>query len=466
MKVVLHVALATMFAVGTPAHTYAQTIDNTETLPDAKAGECYAKVVTPAEFTTQTEVVVVQDASERIKSIPAKYETVEQTILVKEASRKLTVVPAQFEEAVETIQISPASKDWMKKVNGEDIPASPSVMDAIARSGIDLNSAEVGTCFREYYTPAEYKTENEQVLLSEGSENIIVTQPEYSVVEERVVVKEASSQVVDIPATYRTETQQVLVEPAKTVWKQGRGPVERIDNSTGEIMCLVEIPARYETITKTVLDKAAGSKRIDIPAVYKTVKVQRVAVPAAEEREVVPAEYQTVSKRVKVSDSSFYWLLKGESVAEGALYSGEEVCLVETPAEYQSVKMQVLKTPATSSVTEVPAEYQTIRVNRLLSPATEERIVIPEKTKTISKRVQVAPSRLEWRKVLCETNITNDIIANLQKALKREGFDPGIIDGVLGVDTSRALEKYQIEKNLDRGGLTYESLRSLEVSGV
>lgn len=463
MKVALQVAVSTMVVLGAPLYTFAQDVDNTETLPDAKAGECYAKVVTPAEFSTQTEVVVVQDAAERIKTIPAKYETVEQTILVKEASGKISVVPAQFEDAVETIEVSPASKGWMKTVNRNEIPASPATLDAILRSGIDLDDAETGTCFREYFSPAEYQTQNEQVLLSEGSEKIIATEPEYTVVEERVVVKEASSQVVDIPASYRTETQQVLVEPAKTVWKKGRGPVERIDNSTGEIMCLVEIPARYESITKTVLDKPAGSKRIDIPAVYKTVQVQRVSVPAAEEREIVPAEYQTVSKRVKVADPSFYWLLKGESVAEGAQFTGEEVCLVEKPAEFQTVSMQVLKEPATTTVVEVPAEYQTIRVNRLLSPATEERIIIPEKTKTISKRVQIAPSRLEWRKVLCETNITSEIIANLQGALKREGFDPGLIDGVLGVATNRALEKYQTENNLDRGGLTYESLRSLKV---
>ncbi|MBX2823203.1 MAG: peptidoglycan-binding protein [Gammaproteobacteria bacterium] len=463
MRIASKAAVVAMFVFSGPALTQAQEVDNTQTLPNAKAGECYAKVITPAEFTTQTEVVVVQDAAERIKTIPAKYETVEQTILVKEAGRSISVVPAQYEDSIEQVEISPASREWIQKIDNREIPASPSMLDAVVRSGIDLEAVEPGSCFLEYYSPAEYRTENQQVMVSEASEEITVEQAQYQVVEERVVVKEASSQVIDVPATYRTETQEVLVEPAKSVWKPGRGPVERIDNSTGEIMCLVEIPARYETISKTVLDEPATTKRIDIPAVYKTVKVERVVDPAGEQRAEIPAEYQTVSTRVKVADASFYWLLAGEAPAEGAQGTGAQVCLIEKDAEYQTVKTRVLKSPPTTTVTEVPAEYQTIRVNRLLSPATEERIVIPEKTKTISKRVQIAPSRLEWRKVLCETNITREIISDLQRALSREGFDPGDIDGILGLQTNRAVEKYQVENNLDRGGLTYETLRSLEL---
>ena len=59
--------------------------------------------------------------------------------------------------------------------------------------------------------------------------------------------------------------------------------------------------------------------------------------------------------------------------------------------------------------------------------------------------------------------MTRDIVVDLQRALKREGFDPGPLDGVLGIATNRALESYQTRKNLDRGGLTYETLEALDV---
>lgn len=57
-----------------------------------------------------------------------------------------------------------------------------------------------------------------------------------------------------VPAVYKTTTEEVLESPAQTVWKKGRGPIEKLDNATGEIMCLVEIPAKYRTIQKVVLE--------------------------------------------------------------------------------------------------------------------------------------------------------------------------------------------------------------------
>lgn len=75
------------------------------------------------------------------------------------------------------------------------------------------------------------------------------------------------------------------------VWKKGRGPVEKVDHSTGEIMCLVEVPASYKTVKKTVMVNPPGTRTIDIPAEYKTVK-KRVMVEPPQERTIsIPAEY-------------------------------------------------------------------------------------------------------------------------------------------------------------------------------
>ena len=443
---------------------HAQDVDNTQTLPDAKPGECYAKVITPAVFTTRSEEVVIQDASERIETTPALYETTEQTIIVKEAGRLIEVDAAVFTDAIEKVEVRPAETSWSTRVGNQAQPASPGSLEGIVRSGVDLDAVEPGTCFREYYTQPEYKTEIRRVLKKEGSSVIAVSAAEYETVEQRVTVKEASSQVIDVPAIYRTETQAVLVEPARSVWKKGRGPVERIDNTTGEIMCLVEVPARYETITKTVLDNPATTKTVSVPAVYKTIKVERLIKPASESRNDTDAEYASVNTRVKVADAGFFWLRKGESANSGARYSGREVCLIQRKAEFTTVKKSVLKTPATTRVSEIPARYQTIKVQRLDTPASERRIPIPARTKSVSRQVQTAPSRLEWRPVLCETNMTAKIITNLQRALKREGYNPGPIDGLVGRGTMDAVKKYQIKNNLDRGGLTYETLKSLKIN--
>jgi len=442
---------------------FAQT-DGTQTLPDAKPGECYAKVITPAKFATRTEEVVVQEASERIESVPARFESVDQTVVVKEASRRITVVPATFGEEFDKIEVRPAETSWTSSIRGSQaIPASPGALEGIVRSGIQLANVAPGTCFTEYYTAAEYKSGTQRVMTREGSERIVVLPAQYETVEERVVVKEGFTRSIDVPATYRTETESVLVEPARSVWKKGRGPVEKIDNLTGEIMCLVEIPARYESLTKTVLDKPASTKTVDVPAVFKTIKTRRLVKPATETREVTDPEFDTISTRVKVADAGFFWLKKGESANDEAKSSGKEVCLVERPAEFRTIKKTVVTSPAATKVVEIPAEYETVKVTRLLSPATESRVPVPAKTKTVTRQVQVEPSRLEWRQILCETNTTPRLITSIQRALKREGFDPGPIDGVIGQDTLDAVEEFQTKNNLDRGGLTYETLKALKV---
>ena len=452
-------AIAMLAAAGATA----QEVDNTQILPDARPGDCFAKVITPARFSTRSEEVVVQEASERIETVPAEYETIERTIVVKEASREIEPTPAEYEERAERVETRPAETYWVARGAEEDLPASPGALEGIERSGVDLAAVEPEQCFREYFSPAEYRTDERRVLVKEASSRIETTPPVYETVEERVLVKEASSQVVDVPAVYRTESESVLVEPARSVWRTDCGIIERVENTTGDVMCLVEVPARYETLTKTVLDKPATTKTISVPAEYETVEVQRLVTPASENRVETEPEYATVETRVKVADAGFFWLAKEERPDGQARWNGAEVCLTERPAEFETLARQVVATPASTEVTEVPARYRSIEVQRLVSPATERRIEIPARTKTVTSQVQVAPSRLEWRKVLCEANMTPDIITSLQRALKREGFDPGPIDGLVGRTTMQAIERYQTEQDLDRGGITYETLQKLEV---
>ncbi len=214
-------------------------------------------------------------------------------------------------------------------------------------------NAKPGECYARVLVPTTYRTETKEMLKSEAGYRIVVTEPEYEWVEERVLVKEESEvaetiparyewktesvlvqeaheHLKTIPAVYETQTEKILVKPAYTTWKKGHGPIERVDNSTGEIMCLVEVPAEYKTVSKQVLVTPARTEKLNhpaeykdvkrrvmvegpkmvkrtIPAEYKTVKVRKVTVPATEQRIEIPAEYQTVSNRVKVSDSYMQW---------------------------------------------------------------------------------------------------------------------------------------------------------------
>jgi hypothetical protein len=443
-------------------HSIAEPVDATNTLPNAKPGECYAKVVIPAQYKTENVDVTVREASVRFETQPAEYQVVEEKVLVKDAAKKIVPVPAEYEIAKETVELAPASKRWLAGKSRKAMPASPSLLAAVTTSGITLDEQQVGSCLSEYYVPAQYKQEDVRVLKTAAFDKIEVEPAAYEWAEEKVLVKEAAKKVVEVPAEFESVTEKVLVKPATTAWKTGRGLVERIDNTTGEIMCLVEIPAQYKTVERKVIKTAATTKEIEIPAEYQIQKVRKLVKPAQERRVKVEPTYETVSKTVKVADEKFFWHPDYEDKPAGRA-TGNTICLRETPAKMATIEQRKVKTPATIKEVEIPAEYKMLKVRKLVKPAQQKKIEIPAKIETVAKRVKVSDERLEWRSVLCETNITGRIMTDLQKALKAAGFNPGPIDGQVGAQTLRAVDNYQRAKGLERGGLTLTTLKSLGV---
>ena len=282
--------------------------------PNAKPGECFARVLVPAKYETENVRVLSRQAAETINVIPAKYKTVQKKVLVQEAATRLELVPAEYE--------------W---------------------------------------------------------------------VEERVEIQPASSRVETVPAVYGWDEEKILIKPAHTVWKKGRGPIERVDNATGEIVCLVEVPAAYKTVKKRVVLEPARTKTIEIPAKYGTVK------------------------------------------------------------------KRVVKTPPRTREVEIPAEYKTITVTELVEPARETKTQIPEEYETITKRVKTSEEAIEWRMVLCETNMTPALIAELQRALGKAGYNAGAADGVLGNQTMDAVTRFQRANNLPTGGITLKTMEKLGI---
>ncbi len=245
--------------------------------------------------------------------------------------------------------------------------------------------------------PARYEWVDEEVLVREASKRLEVVPAQYDWVEEKVLVKAASSRMVEVPAKYEMVSEKMLVKPAHTIWKKGRGLIEKVDNTTGEIMCLVEVPASYRTVEKRVMTNPPGTRVIEIPA-----------------------EYETVKRRVMV------------------------------------------KPPMTREI-EIPAVYKTVKVRKLASAPEERRIEIPATYQTVTKTELATEGRMEWRRVLCETNMSPAVISRIQRALLQERHNPGPIDGILGPQTRAAVTSYQKEKGLAVGALTYKTVESLGV---
>ncbi len=219
---------------------------------------------------------------------------------------------------LEARQASLSSQEAELKAREAALANRPTIGAAAGGGDLLPPGAKPGECFTRVWLPPEYKTVTNRKLVSEAGERIEVIPAKYGSVQKRIVTQEASTKLVTVPATYRTVTEKVLVRPARTVtetvppvyetvterivdreahttWKKGTGPIQRINESTGEIMCLVEVPATYKNISKQVLKTPASTRTREIPAEYRTVTKRVVATEATTRTVAIPAKYSNVS---------------------------------------------------------------------------------------------------------------------------------------------------------------------------
>ena len=432
--------------------------------PEAKAGECYARVWVEPTYRTHEESILVSEAGEVVTPVAARYETITEEILVKAASYYFEPVPAVYGTEAQTILVEEGRQFWQVDLAKNSAPASDETLAIAQAHGINIDAAQPGECFHEHYVPAKFETITEQVLLEEAYDQVTVTDPQYRFVEKEVLVQDASTRIEEIPAVYETVSEEIIDKPAHTIWKRATGPIQRIDEATGEIMCLVEVPATYKTITKRLLKSPATTRTVDIPAVYKTVKVRELVSNPEEIRNPVPAKYKTISSKKKVADKYFVWHEIHNREHPSTTRTGNKICLVETPPRYETVTQTVVETPASTRRVEVPAVYETVEVTKLIAAASETREVIPARYETVTSQELQSDGYMEWRSILCETNMTAGTITSIQRALSSQGYNPGPIDGVIGSNTIQAVNKFQLDNDLPTDKyINIETVRALGV---
>ncbi len=433
--------------------------DGSFTLPNAKSGMCYGKVIIPAKYKTVTEKIIATPKSEKITIIPAEYKVVKEKVIDTPATTKIVTVPATYKTETKTITVSPASVEWKTGLHPEARIVPESLLASAKASGVDLDHAKAGTCFYEFYAPPQYKTVTEKVLETPASERIISEPPVLKTTTKKILVTPERTKLVTVPAVYKTVTEKIQVAPAKKVWKETK--CEDKDCSVEEMMCLVEIPAQYKTVTKQVLVKPETTKTIKIPAVYKTVPVNEVVKPASTKTVKVPPTYKTVSKTKKVSDAKYVW---SDSLMEkpGMQRTTSVICKVEVPAVTKTITQQVLVKPATTKTVKIPATYKMVEVTKLVKPEQTKKTVIPATYKTVSKQVKISDQEVKWMPVLCKSSMTVETISKIQKALTKAGF-PTPVTGVLDEATKKSVEAYQKKRGLIVSGLSMDTLKDLGV---
>jgi hypothetical protein len=229
-------------------------------------------------------------------------------------------------------------------------------------------------------------------------------------------------------------------------------------------MCLVKVPAKYRTIKKKIVRTVATIKIVEIPAETKTVKIKKLVSAAQAKAVEIPAVKKTIRKKILDIKPSFAWIRLGNTVNQGLHYTSHQICLLETPAEAIKITQTLLETPASTREIAIAPTFKTMKVKKLISEAKEHKTPIAAVYKMLAKKEKVSAAHQSWERILCQTNMNQNVVLKIQNALQAKNYNPGKIDGVLGRDTQIALDKYQQDNSLATGGITYETLKSLNVS--
>lgn len=386
---------------------------------DTEPGNCYAKCIIPDEYETVTEEIEVKPAAVKWEVTPAEYESVTEQVLVKPASKRIIPVPAEYETVTEEIEIKPETK-------------------------------------RIIYVPAEFETVTEEIEVKQESKRLIPVAAEFETVTDTYVKKESAKRIEILTPKYETVTETVEVAPATTKWIKRKGDRNCLSANPEDclVWCKVEVPAQFRTITKKVNVGCDGSGVPNQGCIVEKPIAEEVATrsykkltnEASFTEEVIPSESTTITKKVLKTPATYR----------------EEII----PAEYKTITRRVVKTPATFRSEEIPAEYGEVTKRVLKTPATYREVAIPAVFETVTKRRLVkAGGFTEWREVLCESEVTNYTIRQIQKALEDRGYDvgPAGIDNILGKDTKAALTKFQKDNGLPVGNLDFETLKALGI---
>ncbi len=256
------------------------------------------------------------------------------------------------------------------------------------------------------YRVSQAKLRNEQlpVVVKEGSQTFKLEEPQYVEVTERIKVQEEYKRLRVEPAVYETKEEQVLVESARI----GIRPCAALGTR--------------------LVKPASGSQpsaqcSYEIPARYRTVLTQKLVKPESVTEEVVPAVYKTITKKV---------------VAEKA-----KITPIEIPPA--TVQMPFASVEAPSSATAEPVQAVTMKLE-------------------VVEHENRAP-QLTWSRVICERDLSPDLIEAMQSGLKREGWMQGNPDGKMGPQTYAAAKDYQRSKGIESEYITYQLLEWLGIGG-
>lgn len=374
--------------------------------------------------------------------------------------------------------------------------------------------------------PAEYRWEEQKYVVKQEAVEFITVPGTYKTITETIVVKEPTTRTEVVAAVYETVTEQVLVREAHTEWKPGNGldayapgygagkpgyspapgaggygaggsgapagygvPVQTKVTPTGEVLCLVEVPAEYKTVTKQVLKTPAHTVTIQVPGETQTVTKQVVDQEARVEKRIIPAVYGYQKVRVLVSPERtetytipavYKTIDKTRVVGGGKLEWREIICEKDMngPLPANAIPCQ----PGLGGATCKPPGYHEHEERREEHhpKGYGERGAVKVSTPTSLAKAQPAPVKavpaaakpaavqtasLPSASQAAATQHSNGVsmVARMQEALAVKGYYKGAVDGFFTEASREALVRFQRDNHVAEGQLTVETARLLGI---
>jgi hypothetical protein len=216
----------------------------------AQPGECFARVVIPAQTDIVPREVMTQEGYDKIEVTDAQFAPESQNILVKDGAtryvvrqprwelrteqvtvrpgfERLRVQPAQFDFVTETIQVGEPRLVWRPGRN---------------LSGVQRVDPSTGQVYCLVEEPGQTITVQKRVLRQPERVTAEAVAPQTSTITRQVLVDPGGVEEVPVPPEYRTITTQRLVAPPQQTTRPVPAQMRSVDTK------VVRAPERYEWV--------------------------------------------------------------------------------------------------------------------------------------------------------------------------------------------------------------------------
>ena len=428
--------------------------------PNAQPGQCFAKVLVPEQTESFTEQVLISPEKTVTRVIPGQCGLEDKTVVVREPSSEFITIPATYKTLTETVVVKPG---------GSHTETVPPV----------------------------YETVTEQIMVRDG---YTVWRPGSTVAGYNANANSYGSTGYTAPPPSAYAGSGAAPNPA-----YGNLPTKVL--ATGEVLCLVQVPPEYKTITKQVLkvpgriievpyppettivsrqvvDVPAHVEKRDIPGETKIIKV-KVCSPDQTTTASIPPEYKTVTKIKTISPSKFEWKTvdcKTDVVHAGytppttgyvaplpppVIRTYDQHPLPPVVHHYHPPVKKVYAPPVAyvpPRKTYAPPAYVAPIKGKVCHSTCDDGAPAPYVPSSTAP-TYTPPAKSYTQSMAAPASSGGDrAVSNLQAALASKGYYSGTPTGLFTQDTMTAMVKYQHDNHLAEGRYTGETANSLGIS--